>query len=169
MDTEAKVRENRLRRMAERQSLTLTRSRRRDKLATNYGMYWLTRADGSQVTPAWRGTTLDEIERYLTATAAMKRPPAAVWQEFRDRVAELGGTVIEPEWLGTRKAHRVVCKFGHESTPSTASVLAGAQDMLGCAPARTRKPPGRRFGSGLPNSAVPSWKATGSDIELRIA
>ncbi|MFD9632833.1 hypothetical protein [Streptomyces violascens] len=63
--TEEKVRENRLRRMASRQGLTLRRSRRRDRRALDYGLYWLAQADGMQVT-ASEGITLDEIERFLT-------------------------------------------------------------------------------------------------------
>jgi len=59
-----KVREIRLRRMAERQGLRLSRSRRRDVRALDYGKYWLHRGDEA-VTPA-EGMTLDEIEDYLT-------------------------------------------------------------------------------------------------------
>ncbi len=44
MTLEEKVRENRLRRMAERRGLVLTRSRRRDPLALDYGLYRLLRA-----------------------------------------------------------------------------------------------------------------------------
>lgn len=63
--TEEKVRENRLRRMASRQGLTLHRSRRRDPRALDYGLYWLRNAnDEPAIAP--EGTTLDEIERYLT-------------------------------------------------------------------------------------------------------
>ena len=51
--------------MAERQGLTLSRSRRRDRLALDYGLYWLTSPDGGAVTPAG-GCTMDEVERYLT-------------------------------------------------------------------------------------------------------
>lgn len=60
-----KVRENRLRRAANRQGLTLTRSRRRDRHALDYGKYWLLAANGDHVT-ASDGVDLDEIERYLT-------------------------------------------------------------------------------------------------------
>lgn len=63
--SEDKVHENRIRRMAARQGLTLRRSRRRDPRALDYGLYWLDRADGSQTSP--NGSTLDEIELYLTA------------------------------------------------------------------------------------------------------
>ena len=52
--TPEKVRENRIRRMAERQGLVLTRSRRRDPQAFDYGRYWLTAAVGGQ--------TVDECE-----------------------------------------------------------------------------------------------------------
>ena len=37
------------------------------------------------------------------------------WREFKARVAELGGTVIEPEWLGNKKAHRIICGAGHKT------------------------------------------------------
>jgi hypothetical protein len=63
---EEKVRENRVRRMAERQSLRLQKSRRRDPMAPEYGRYWLS--------DPWRnlsiagdqfGWTLDDVEEYL--------------------------------------------------------------------------------------------------------
>ena len=63
--TEDKVRENRLRRMADRRGLTLVRSRRRDPHALDYGLYWLVGFQGAYVTsPA--GCSIDEIEQYLT-------------------------------------------------------------------------------------------------------
>lgn len=68
--TQEKVRENRLRRMAERQGLRLTKSRRRDPRALDYGGYALvdetngivfgTEGVGRMV------ATLDEVEAYLT-------------------------------------------------------------------------------------------------------
>ena len=63
--TDDKIRENRLRRMAARQGLVLTRSRRRDRRALDYGLYWLTNAAGKQVT-APGGASIDQIESYLT-------------------------------------------------------------------------------------------------------
>lgn len=59
-----RAREKRNRRAAERQGLKLTRSRRRDPRALDYGRYWLTDASGDLVTPE-QGVTLDEIEAYL--------------------------------------------------------------------------------------------------------
>ena len=64
MEQSEKVREIRLRRAAERQGLRLTRSRRRDVRALDYGKYWLLR-DDEAVTPT-EGVGLDEIEAYLT-------------------------------------------------------------------------------------------------------
>lgn len=64
---EDKVRENRLRRMAERQRLTLRKSRRRDPRAYDYGRWWL--LDPRTNTPVAGGedgTTLEAIEEYLT-------------------------------------------------------------------------------------------------------
>lgn len=63
--TDQKVRENRLRRMAQRQGLELHRSRRRDPRALDYGTYWLTDAAGNPV--AADPGTLDDVERWLTS------------------------------------------------------------------------------------------------------
>jgi hypothetical protein len=71
MSESEKVRENRLRRMAERQGLRLEKSRRRDVRAINYGTYWLVYADRNGVafgdTNNGYGMSLDEIEAYLTS------------------------------------------------------------------------------------------------------
>ena len=69
-----KVRENRLRRMAQRQGLALHKSRRRDLRALDYGAYYLVGVtapggrwrSGEVVTPEY-GINLDGIERFLTA------------------------------------------------------------------------------------------------------
>ena len=63
MDQAEKVREIRLRRMAERQGLTLSRSRRRDPRALDYGKYWLRKGD--QLVTAEEGISMDEVEAYL--------------------------------------------------------------------------------------------------------
>lgn len=41
----------------------------------------------------------------------------AAWDAFRERVTELGGEVLEPQWLGDGTPHRVRCSRGHECTP----------------------------------------------------
>jgi hypothetical protein len=68
MTSEDKVRENRLRRMAQRQGLTLSKSRRRDPLAVDYGQ-WLLTPHGQGKARAF--PDLDQVERFLTT------PPAA--------------------------------------------------------------------------------------------
>ena len=65
--SEDKIRENRLRRMAERQGLRLTKSRRRDRHATGYGTYQLVDGTASQADIAVGdyGLDLDQIESQL--------------------------------------------------------------------------------------------------------
>lgn len=74
MDQSIKVRENRLRRMAERQGLKLLKNPRRDPRATDYGSYMLTDANAVLVADfGWDhpalpegGSWLNEVEAYLT-------------------------------------------------------------------------------------------------------
>jgi hypothetical protein len=61
MEPSEKVRENRLRRAAQRQGCKLIKSRRRDPHATGYGLYWL-QGHGYRED----GVTLDEAENCLT-------------------------------------------------------------------------------------------------------
>jgi len=65
MTPSEKVRENRLRRMARRQGYTLTKTRRIDQRAIDYGTYRLLSAKGN--TPS-RLLTLDEVEKRLSAS-----------------------------------------------------------------------------------------------------
>ena len=62
VDKSEKVREVRLRRTAKRQELKLSRSRRRDTRAVDYGRYYLT---DTHTTAQVTYGTLDEIEQYL--------------------------------------------------------------------------------------------------------
>lgn len=67
-ETSDRVRENRVRRMAERQGLILRKSRRRDRRAWDFGSYWLIDADrNALVFPDVHGGSLEDIERYLTS------------------------------------------------------------------------------------------------------
>lgn len=66
-----KVRENRLRRLAKKYDLLLTKSRRRDPDAVDYGLYALVNEFNGTVNPAladrWiHSWTLDDVEAYLT-------------------------------------------------------------------------------------------------------
>ena len=67
----AKVRENRLRRMADRQGLALQKCRRRDPRAFDFGTYqlidpWLSNAVVAKHHESGYGLTLDDVEAHLT-------------------------------------------------------------------------------------------------------
>lgn len=66
-----KVRQNRLRRMAERQGLALAKSRRRDPNALDFGGFMLVDGKTNAVVaggdPVPYSLTLDEVEAWLTA------------------------------------------------------------------------------------------------------
>jgi hypothetical protein len=66
-----KVRENRLRRMAERQGLQLQKSRRRDPRAVDYGTYMLVNPRLNAVVAyglqSGYGLSLDDVEKALTS------------------------------------------------------------------------------------------------------
>ena len=76
---DSKVRENRLRRMADRQGLKLRRSPRRDENAIDYGLYALTTHDGGRGTIHPEGPIspfaldLDAVEQLLTPRAHRRR------------------------------------------------------------------------------------------------
>jgi len=67
-----KVRENRLRRMAQRQGLVLQKSRRRDYRAIDYGMYLIVEPRRNVVATFLDGDylTLDHVEDWLTTDPA---------------------------------------------------------------------------------------------------
>lgn len=64
--TAEKIRENKLRRMAERQGLTLRKSKRRDQRASDYGMFWLIDANTNAVVGGGStGMNVDSVEAWL--------------------------------------------------------------------------------------------------------
>jgi Cdc6-like AAA superfamily ATPase len=72
VEQDEKVRENRLRRMAERQGLRLEKSRRRDPRAIDYGMYTLVDPNSNAIVAGAEGTgrpnfSLDDVEAFLTS------------------------------------------------------------------------------------------------------
>lgn len=62
-DKETRSREQRLRRMADRQGLALKKSARRDPYALDFGKYWLVGAPGDYGVDGF--ANLDELEAYL--------------------------------------------------------------------------------------------------------
>jgi hypothetical protein len=75
MSSDEKVRENRLRRMADRQGLKLTRSRRRDPRAIDYGLYWLTDIRTNTLISSEAGLDIDAVERLLTGDRTPETSP----------------------------------------------------------------------------------------------
>ncbi|MGH7667160.1 MAG: hypothetical protein ACREN1_07620 [Candidatus Dormibacteria bacterium] len=66
-DMAFRARENRLRRMAQRQGLRLTKIDRRDPLARDHGHYRLFDGDtGTELLGGRWGVDFGEVERYLT-------------------------------------------------------------------------------------------------------
>lgn len=64
-----RTREQRLRRMADRQGLRLVKSRRRDPRARDYGDYHLVDVDANSIVAGEIGRihfSLDDVEAYLT-------------------------------------------------------------------------------------------------------
>lgn len=68
-----------------------------------------------------------------TCRACAGRDPLESERAFRTRVAELGGTVLEPIWLGSAQPHRVRCAAGHEGTPRPTHVQRGTGICRKCA------------------------------------
>lgn len=54
-----------------------------------------------------------------------KRSPEQAAREFRDRVSEMGGVVLEPSWMGVMRPHRVRCVQGHEAFPRPNALQQG--------------------------------------------
>lgn len=98
----AKGHENRVRRAASRQGLLLTRSRRRDPLASDYGLYTLSDANG----PLVRTKDLVQIERALTDPYAVK----AHWQSHHDALGydSIPGSVIRAAAFAPRE--EILCE-----------------------------------------------------------
>jgi hypothetical protein len=85
-DQAEKVRENRLRRAAQRQGLILRKSGRRDYRALDYGNYWLIRSFDNVVEVGGDyGMTLDEVEVALADGGYAARPGQVPPPPFRRR------------------------------------------------------------------------------------
>lgn len=85
-------------------------------------------ADGHETT-----VRPSNLQRELCKVCA-GRSPVAAEADFRARVAEMGGTILEPTWLGSRAPHRVICAAGHECNPRPNGVQQGWGICLKCRP-----------------------------------
>lgn len=65
--------------------------------------------------------------------ACAGKDPATAWAAFRARVVEPGATVVEPEWLGVARPHRIRCAAGHIAAPYPGRLMAGGGPCRACA------------------------------------
>jgi len=101
MDHEDKVRENRLRRMAERRGFLLKKSRRRDPGALGFGGFMLVNAETNAVVlgghPFEYSADLDDIEAFLT------EPPLSSRNGGQPGVRLRGGADLAAKpWTGPK-------------------------------------------------------------------
>lgn len=68
----------------------------------------------------------------MTALKKLSPRSQAAWDVFRARVAELGGEVLEPEWLGNGKPHQLRCAAGHECAPRPSGIQQGQGICVTC-------------------------------------
>lgn len=62
-----------------------------------------------------------------------RRDSSVAAQKFSERLAEIGAVLLEPEWLGNGRPHRVRCASGHECTPRPDAVQGGQGICRRCA------------------------------------
>lgn len=82
---EEKVLDTRLRHKARRLGLLLNKSRRRDPVMPDYGVYWIANAQGWLISPE-QGTALEEVESWLDSYAEWLRD---------ERHQHMKGTALE--------------------------------------------------------------------------
>lgn len=69
----------------------------------------------------------------MTASTGRRAERAAAAEAaFRAQVAEQGGDVLEPRWLGSKMPHRVRCAQGHLCTPKPNKVMQGVRICTTC-------------------------------------
>lgn len=94
------------------------------------------------VEPQWLGNRMPHRVRCAAGHECTPRPstlqkglgicitcagqdPKVASTAFREAVERLGGVVLEPQWLGNSKPHRVRCAEGHECSPRPSCVQQG--------------------------------------------
>jgi hypothetical protein len=73
-------------------------------------------------------------ERGISCRTCSGRPDGATAEAaFRAKLADLGATLLETEWLGAKAGHRAVCRAGHVCMPIPVSVKRGEGICRACA------------------------------------
>lgn len=95
--------------------------------------------------------------------------PKAAEATFRARVEEVGGTVLEPVWLGVGEPHLVRCAEGHDCTPRPTHVRMGHGLCKTCAGQDTRVAEARfrKFVDELGGTVIGPWKNTHTRVRVR--
>lgn len=78
--------------------------------------------------------TSGQVTRPVTPKGAARTAQSvAAEAAYRSRLAELGAALLEPQWLGGHRPHRIRCAAGHECAPRPSDVLRrqGACDRCG--------------------------------------
>lgn len=80
---------------------------------------------------------MDDDTRRMRKNAPLRSRPRdavsfAAEATFRARLAELGATLLEPDWLTKKKPHHVRCANGHDCYPLPANVNGGAGICRAC-------------------------------------
>lgn len=84
---------------------------------------------GHEVSP----TPKTALKAKIFCRVCARRDPQGAWAEFKARVSELGGKVVETQWLGSQTPHRLVCAAGHECAPRPSGVAGGQGICNACA------------------------------------
>jgi len=66
---------------------------------------------------------------YGICLSCARQDPVAAEAAFRARIAELGGVVLEAEWLGARTGHHVRCSGGHDCWPMPSNLAKTGRGM----------------------------------------
>ncbi|MER7740024.1 hypothetical protein ABTX34_17190 [Streptomyces sp. NPDC096538] len=109
----------------------------------------------------------------MTTTPRKLSPRSqAAWEAFQARIAELGATLLEPEWLGSVKPHRVRCAQEHDCTPRPNSVQQGGGICRTCV-GNDPKAAEMEFRARLAELGAillePAWLGTGVPHRVRCA
>lgn len=136
---------------------------RYDSVAAWQRFQRIVQKQGGQVTePEWLGT---KTKHRVVCAAGHKRlvlpdnilagrglcltcaglDPETAWRKFQERVKELGGSVIEPKWLGSGVPHRAICSAGHPCAPFPANLSQAGRGMCRVCAGQCTEDAERRF------------------------
>ncbi len=75
----------------------------------------------------------DALKGHGICLTCVGKDPAVTEHAFREGLAVVGASMVEPSWLGARRAHRIICREGHETTARPPVVARGGSICRICA------------------------------------